>query len=146
MKYIKLNRRGFSLVELIVVIAIMAVLAGVVTGSVFSQLNKSKDETAKIEQGHLIRDIRDECLEAKNLGRDSDINLEHMLKMLESDFPDMVSFTEKGKSAEHKYLVEYDGTTNIFSVSFILLGSGNKGKTYIAKYNHETQETSYEIK
>ena len=34
------NKKGFTLVELIVVIAIMAVLAGVVAGVTVSQLNK----------------------------------------------------------------------------------------------------------
>ena len=39
------NKKGFTLVELIVVIAIMAVLAGVVAGVTVSQLNKQTDKT-----------------------------------------------------------------------------------------------------
>ena len=38
------NKKGFTLVELIVVIAIMAVLAGTVAGVTVSQLNKRTDE------------------------------------------------------------------------------------------------------
>ena len=39
------NQKGFTLVELIVVIAIMAVLAGTVAGITVSQLNKNTDKT-----------------------------------------------------------------------------------------------------
>ena len=39
------NKKGFTLVELIVVIAIMAVLAGTVAGITVSQLNKNTDKT-----------------------------------------------------------------------------------------------------
>ena len=38
------NKKGFTLVELIVVIAIMAVLAGTVAGVTVSQLNKNTDK------------------------------------------------------------------------------------------------------
>ena len=40
------NKKGFTLVELIVVIAIMAVLAGTVAGVTVSQLNKQTNNTA----------------------------------------------------------------------------------------------------
>ena len=40
------NKKGFTLVELIVVIAIMAVLAGTVAGVTVTQLNKSKNDSA----------------------------------------------------------------------------------------------------
>ena len=43
------NKKGFTLVELIVVIAIMAVLAGTVAGVTVSQLNKQTNNTAKSE-------------------------------------------------------------------------------------------------
>ena len=43
------NKKGFTLVELIVVIAIMAVLAGTVAGVTVSQLNKQTDNTMASE-------------------------------------------------------------------------------------------------
>ena len=49
------NKKGFTLVELIVVIAIMAVLAGTVAGVTVSQLNKQTNNTGAT-QAKLIAD------------------------------------------------------------------------------------------
>ena len=51
------NKKGFTLVELIVVIAIMAVLAGTVAGVTVSQLNKQTNNTAKSEAKSLASDL-----------------------------------------------------------------------------------------
>ena len=52
------NKKGFTLVELIVVIAIMAVLAGTVAGVTVAQLNKQTNNTAKTEAQTLASDFR----------------------------------------------------------------------------------------
>ena len=52
------NKKGFTLVELIVVIAIMAVLAGTVAGVTVSQLNKSTNKNAKNEAQGLLNDFK----------------------------------------------------------------------------------------
>lgn len=51
------NKKGFTLVELIVVIAIMAVLAGTIAGVTVSQLNKQTNNTAKSEAQTLASDL-----------------------------------------------------------------------------------------
>ena len=48
------DKKGFTLVELIVVIAIMAVLAGVVSGATVGILNKKTDEVNYIYNGKQI--------------------------------------------------------------------------------------------
>lgn len=50
MKKIQKNRKGFTLVEMVLVIAIIVILAAVVFFSVTDYLNKAKSATSKIEQ------------------------------------------------------------------------------------------------
>ena len=57
------NKKGFTLVELIVVIAIMAVLAGTVAGVTVSQLNKQTDNANKTQAKKIADTIYEELLE-----------------------------------------------------------------------------------
>ena len=62
------NKKGFTLVELIVVIAIMAVLAGTVAGVTVSQLNKRTDEANHTQAKKIADTIYEELL--ANVGGD----------------------------------------------------------------------------
>ena len=66
------NKKGFTLVELIVVIAIMAVLAGTVAGVTVSQLNKQTDNTNKTQAKKIADTIYTELLEAAESASASD--------------------------------------------------------------------------
>lgn len=66
------NKKGFTLVELIVVIAIMAVLAGTVAGVTVSQLNKQTDNTNKTQAKKIADTIYAELLEAAESASASD--------------------------------------------------------------------------
>ena len=59
------NKKGFTLVELIVVIAIMAVLAGTIAGVTVSQLNKQTNNTAKSEAQTLASDLHSFMIDYK---------------------------------------------------------------------------------
>ena len=58
------NKKGFTLVELIVVIAIMAVLAGTVAGVTVSQLNKNTDKTNYTQANKIATTISGLILES----------------------------------------------------------------------------------
>ena len=73
------NKKGFTLVELIVVIAIMAVLAGVVAGVTVSQLNKQTDKTGRT-QANTIAQFISECV----LTAESDTD-EYILEPVSAD-------------------------------------------------------------
>ena len=57
------NKKGFTLVELIVVIAIMAVLAGTVAGVTVTQLNKQTDKTKANQAKTLANSISSYIIE-----------------------------------------------------------------------------------
>ena len=58
------NKKGFTLVELIVVIAIMAVLAGTVAGVTVTQLNKNTDKTNLTQANKIATSISGLILES----------------------------------------------------------------------------------
>ena len=94
------NKKGFTLVELIVVIAIMAVLAGTVAGVTVSQLNKQTDNTNKTQAKKIADSIYAELLE------NNDINKEGMQNAIKEAYgEDYLTFAdgdgtpEKGKIA-----------------------------------------------
>ena len=66
------NKKGFTLVELIVVIAIMAVLAGVVAGVTVSQLNKQTDNTGKTQAKQIADFIANYALTEDTMGDEAD--------------------------------------------------------------------------
>ena len=74
------NKKGFTLVELIVVIAIMAVLAGTVAGVTVSQLNKQTNNTAKSEAKSLASDLYNFMIDYKLAG---DISVENLKKAVD---------------------------------------------------------------
>ena len=49
----KRNQRGFTLVEIMVVVVIIGMLAGLVGPKIFNRLDKAKKETAKTQMGTL---------------------------------------------------------------------------------------------
>ena len=78
------NKKGFTLVELIVVIAIMAVLAGTVAGVTVSQLNKQTDTANKNQAKKIADTIYTELVE------NSAITSENMIKELKAAYGSII--------------------------------------------------------
>ena len=104
------NKKGFTLVELIVVIAIMAVLAGVVAGVTVSQLNKQTDKTMATEAKKIADSIYAELVQTEGSAA-ADTTSEDPIKAA---------------------LVEAYGTSFTWSDS-APSADGNKGKIFVWK-------------
>ncbi len=110
------NKKGFTLVELIVVIAIMAVLAGVVAGVTVSQLNKQTDKTMATEAKKIADSIYAELVQGEGTAAE------------DGDTP-AASTDDPIKTA----LVAAYGTAFTWNDSAPSASNSNKGKIFVWK-------------
>ena len=125
------NKKGFTLVELIVVIAIMAVLAGTVAGVTVSQLNKQTDKTNQTQAKKIADTIYAELLEAAETASASDTTGTQTGTQTETQTKDPIqtaletAFGENGK---------------VFN--WVTAAGTDKGKIYVWKADDVTIEGS----
>ena len=121
------NKKGFTLVELIVVIAIMAVLAGTVAGVTVSQLNKQTDNANKTQAKKVADTIYAELLENPEIvadKSDDEPTGDSMEEALAEAYGDAITWGVQGTSGG-KIGVQYaDGT---YTVTYVGKQSGTKG-------------------
>ena len=121
------NKKGFTLVELIVVIAIMAVLAGTVAGVTVSQLNKQTDKTMATEAKGVADFISTWIIENEfDLSAATDITAlnsalqtQYGNKVIDNDAkikvslgtetPKVIKVEYKGKQKDAKYTINAEG-------------------------------------
>ena len=132
------NKKGFTLVELIVVIAIMAVLAGTIAGVTVSQLNKQTDNANKTQAKKVADQIASLIIgndivlnEAGDgfviAGTTNALSAENLKsEFIEDEFPGLIKGTGKGEIS-----LSVSGT----EIQVIYTPKGNKGVTY--KINSE---------
>ena len=125
------NKKGFTLVELIVVIAIMAVLAGTVAGVTVSQLNKQTDKTMASEAKGIADFISTKIME-EGYDFTDDTSLALFLKKNTSNVFEIDNTMGIGKALTDQY-----------GDKIALNGNGVKGKTIGVKYANKVFTVSY---
>lgn len=144
------NKKGFTLVELIVVIAIMAVLAGTVAGVTVSQLNKQTDTANKNQAKKIADTIYTELVE------NSAITSDDMIKELKAAYGSIIKTgaqndtATKGKEFTVTYTAEVkdtNDTTKIATYAYYTVAyegkSGSKGNvSYFISAENGVQTTA----
>ena len=123
------NKKGFTLVELIVVIAIMAVLAGTIAGVTVTQLNKQTDNANKTQAKKVADTIYAELMENPDIvadKSDDEPTGDSMEEALTEAYGTAITWGVQGTSGG-KIGITYDSTSKTYSVTYVGKQSGTKG-------------------
>ena len=137
------NKKGFTLVELIVVIAIMAVLAGTVAGVTVSQLNKQTNNTGAT-QAKLIADYV-----VQELGANLDEITVTVQKTVGQTTTSVTAFkaAADGTEGTYGYVILDNIKANMKNDKFEYTNTGNdKGKIKIEAFASDTSDAGKDIK
>ena len=129
------NKKGFTLVELIVVIAIMAVLAGTVAGVTVTQLNKQTNKNGDIQ----ARLIANYVIQEIGLGDQADVIAVETGKFAKNDDKfiidvsirqnmknDKIPFTESSEKGKVKVVTTEDNVV----ITYYFKGATSESVTY----------------
>ena len=129
------NKKGFTLVELIVVIAIMAVLAGTVAGVTVTQLNKQTNKNGDIQ----ARLIANYVIQEIGLGDQADVIAVETGKFAKNDDKfiidvsirqnmknDKIPFTESSEKGKVKVVTDENNVV----ITYYFKGATSESVTY----------------
>ena len=146
------NKKGFTLVELIVVIAIMAVLAGVVAGVTVSQLNKQTDKTG-VTQANTISSFLSTCIQSAETG-EADSLIDETSGVFTADLLNAVLTKQYSASSTKIKQLAGNATPNKGYIDVTIINNGkhikveyvpkvtNKGATYYVSLDGTVSTTA----
>ena len=133
------NKKGFTLVELIVVIAIMAVLAGTIAGVTVSQLNKQTDKTNE-NQAKKVADQIASLIIGNDITVDDNGKFQYNNADLDADtlnttfidkeFPDLIQAESGIKKGQFYLVVDNNSTPKLIKVVYKPKTSGADDVVY----------------
>ena len=129
------NKKGFTLVELIVVIAIMAVLAGTVAGVTVSQLNKNTDKANKTKAKQVADFIAGMIADPE----DFDIITQEDSASTETPKPTIFKFSEVKAKVETQFGEDYTKNTTASKGGFALTETDDHKYIHVV-YNGKTND------
>jgi len=137
------NKKGFTLVELIVVIAIMAVLAGTVAGVTVSQLNKQTDNANATQAKKIADTISAEIIGGADLEKaetplpvteittepDDKTNkpITYIYYVINTEYKDVVDSWGSKNTGKETFSVFFDSTGKKVYVTYAGKQGDNKG-------------------
>ena len=146
------NKKGFTLVELIVVIAIMAVLAGTVAGVTVSQLNKQTDNANKTQAKKVADHIASLIIEGDIYISTSTANNGKFVTVVETTENDVTTSTEElldDATLKAKVATEFpDVIADTAGKGNITLAVATAGNSITVTYTHKAtgnKTTTYTI-
>ena len=115
----RLSRRGFTLLEMIVVVTIIALLATLVAPRLLSQMGRSRNNVAKAEASKLAQTVRlyrlDNMLTKPFTGMEIGV-------LLEGDDPYLGKADDIIDPWKHEYVLIVPGQVNTYDFDIVSLG------------------------
>lgn len=132
----KMNNKGFSLVELIVVIAIMAVLVGVLAPTLIKNVEKSRESTdlqnLDTIRGAVVTTLSDETVAAKIPASSTTYKLDTTNVALDGSDAFVTAFNAKIKDSLSKVGKLKSGNAVAANHIFVTIDSNSAVKVYVA--------------
>lgn len=132
----KMNNKGFSLVELIVVIAIMAVLVGVLAPTLIKNVEKSRESTdlqnLDTIRGAVVTTLSDETVAAKIPASSTTYELDTTKVELKGSDAFTTAFNAKIKDSLSKVGKLKSGNAVAAGHIFVTIDSNSAVKVYVA--------------
>ena len=135
------NKKGFTLVELIVVIAIMAVLAGTVAGVTVTQLNKQTDNTNKTQAKKIADSIYAELLQREGTATADDKPADPIQAALVEAYGTSFTWGTAPDKAKGIYVWKAESTNDEYHVKYFgKQGDGKGDIEYKVTEEHGVEE------